>query len=118
MRHIHPEIRQRAKELRRPQTPAEERLWSFLQNRQLDGFKFRRQHPIDQFIADFYCAQTKLIIEIDGEYHKKQKDYDQDRTQWLEDNGYHVIRFSNHDALKNTQEVLAAILNHCHSLEE
>ena len=65
---VHPTIRQFARELRQPQAPAEATLWHYLRNRNLI-YKFRRQHPIDFFIIDFYCAKAKLLIEIDGESH-------------------------------------------------
>src|SRR5215216_2757012 len=95
---IHPTIRQFARELRRPQTPAESTLWRHLRNRNLK-YKFRRQYPIEVFIIDFYCAGAKLLIEIDGATHfeKTQMEYDQARTDYLESLGYEVIRFTNDD---------------------
>jgi very-short-patch-repair endonuclease len=77
---IHPTIRQFARELRQPQTPAESTLWRHLRNRNLK-YKFRRQHPIDVFIIDFYCVEAKLLIEIDDASHfeKTQIEYDQAR---------------------------------------
>jgi very-short-patch-repair endonuclease len=80
---IYPPLLARAREMRHPQTPAESRLWSRLRNAQLGGFKFRRQHPIDRFIADFYCAACRLVIEIDGDSHAAQAEYDVARTAWL-----------------------------------
>lgn len=112
MHRIQPEIRQRARELRQPQTPAEQILWRCLRNSQLDGMKFRRQHPIGRFIVDFYCAQTRLVIEIDGDSHAEQVEYDQMRTNRLESQGYRVIRFTNIDVLKNLDTVLKEILEH------
>lgn len=106
MRRIHPEIRHRARELRRPQTPAEQSLWACLRNEQLDGIKFRRQHPIGYYIVDFYCAQAKLVIEIDGDSHAEQVEYDLERTAWLENQGYRVIRYTNRDI----KEILPAVL--------
>jgi very-short-patch-repair endonuclease len=108
---IHPTIRQFARELRQPQTPAEATLWRHLRNRNLK-YKFRRQHPIDFFIIDFYCAEAKLLIEIDGPSHleKEQKDYDQARTEYLETIGYKVIRFTNDDVRYNIHAVVTAIL--------
>ncbi|OFY83665.1 MAG: methionine synthase [Bacteroidetes bacterium RIFCSPLOWO2_12_FULL_35_15] len=91
---------ERAKQMRKEPTSAEEKLWEALRNRKLDS-KFRRQHPIGQFIADFVCIEQKLIIEVDGEIHDHQKEYDAGRTYILEDIGYRVIRFSN-DAVLNT----------------
>jgi very-short-patch-repair endonuclease len=95
---IYPPILERAREMRHPQTPAEATLWRALRNRNLN-YKFRRQHPIDRFIIDFYCAQAKLCIEIDGASHldPEQQKYDAARTEFLEDLGYKVIRFTNND---------------------
>ncbi len=108
---IHPTIRQFARELRQPQTPAETTLWQHLRNRNLQ-YKFRRQHPIDFFIIDFYCAEAKLLIEIDGPSHleKEQEEYDKARSEYLETLGYKVIRFTNDDVRYNTDAVITAIL--------
>ena len=108
---IHPTIRQFARELRQPQTPAEATLWSHLRNRNLK-YKFRRQHPIDFFIIDFYCAKAKLLIEIDGSSHleREQQNYDQSRTEYLEALGYKVIRFTNDDVRYNIHAVATAIM--------
>jgi very-short-patch-repair endonuclease len=113
---IYPPILARARELRQPQTPAETKLWSHLRNRQLGGFKFRRQHPIDRFIVDFYCAACRLVVEIDGDSHAEQVEYDQARTKWLNDRGCHVIRFTNRDLFQRLDAVLEAILEECDKL--
>lgn len=110
MKRIDPKILQRARELRQPQTPAEQTLWSRLRNEQLNGVKFRRQHPIGHFIVDFYCAQSKLVIEIDGDSHAEQVEYDQARTDWLESQGYRVIRYTNEDVKTRLTAVLNDIL--------
>src|SRR5262245_3421700 len=104
---IHPTIRQFARELRQPQTPAEATLWQHLRNRNL-GHKFRRQHPIKIFIIDFYCAKAKLLIGIDGESHfqETQMEYDQARTEYLETLGYKVIRFTNDDVRHKLHAVI------------
>ena len=108
---IHPAIRQFARELRQPQTTAESTLWNLLRNSNLK-YKFRRQHPIDFFIIDFYCAEAKLLIEIDGPSHfeKEQQDYDQARTEYLEASGYKVIRFTNDDVRYNIHAVVTEIM--------
>ena len=108
---IHPTIRQFARELRQPQTLAEATLWRHLRNRNLK-YKFRRQHPIDFFIIDFYCAEAKLLIEIDGESHleKEQQEYDQARTEYLEALKYKVIRFTNNDVRYNIHAVATTIM--------
>jgi len=92
---ISPAILQRSRDFRHPLTPTEAKVWEAVRRRQL-GFKFRRQHPIDRFIVDFYCAEAKLVIEIDGDSHAEadQASYDSARTRWLEERGYRVIRFT------------------------
>lgn len=110
MHHQRPETRQYARTLRQSQTPAERSLWACLRNAQLEGFKFRRQHPIGCFIVDFYCAQTKLVIEVDGDSHAGQVEYDQARTDWLKSQGYHVIRFTNQEVREDISAVVQVIL--------
>ena len=109
---IHPIILARARELRQPQTPAEATLWRHLRNRNLK-YKFRRQHPIHRFIIDFYCAEAKLLIEIDGDSHlvKEQIEYDKARTEYLEALGYKVIRFTNNDVRYTISAVVDKIIN-------
>jgi very-short-patch-repair endonuclease len=109
---IHPLILAHAREMRHPQTLAEATLWRALRNRQT-GLKFRRQHPIYRFIIDFYCAQAKLLIEIDGESHLEpmQAEYDKARTEYLEALGYKVIRFTNDDVRYNIHAVTSEILH-------
>ncbi|AUC62328.1 protein of unknown function DUF559 [Cyanobacterium sp. HL-69] len=102
----------RAKELRKNMTPAEKKLWSeYLRNAPL---KFMRQSPIDNFIVDFYCAQARLIIEIDGEIHQQDNAiiYDKERTAILESYGLKVIRFTNHQVLNNFPQVCNTIQKH------
>jgi very-short-patch-repair endonuclease len=99
----------RARELRKRQTPAERALWSRLRKKQLLGYKFRRQHPIGCFIVDFCCARVKLVVEIDGESHASQVEYDDSRTAHLEEQGYIVIRFTNDQVLRHSSAVLGEI---------
>lgn len=101
----------KAQALRKNETEAEKILWERLRNNQLKGYKFRRQHPISLFIADFYCHQLKLIIEIDGEYHHlpEQIEKDLERTQILESNGLQLIRFTNEEVQENLEGVIAKI---------
>jgi very-short-patch-repair endonuclease len=113
VKRIHPEIFQRARELRQPQTLAEQKLWAFLRGERLAGYKFRRQHPIGPFIVDFYCASCKLVVEVDGDSHAGQVEYDAQRTDWLEAQGYRVVRFTNQDVYAHTLEVLDAIEQAC-----
>jgi BirA family biotin operon repressor/biotin-[acetyl-CoA-carboxylase] ligase len=108
----------RTRDMRHPLTPAEARLWARVRNNQL-GCKIRRQAVIGRFIADFYCASARLIIEIDGGQHMEpdQAEYDAARTAWLEAHGYRVIRFWNNAVLNNPDSVLCAIgaaTNHDH----
>ncbi|MBN1887291.1 MAG: DUF559 domain-containing protein [Thermoflexales bacterium] len=110
---IHPVIRQRSRELRQPQTPAESKLWTVLRGRQFSGYKFRRQHPIGRFIVDFYCAEARLVIEIDGDSHAEQVEYDATRTDWLAQHGYRVIRFVNRDVLHQLEAVTEQIMVVC-----
>jgi very-short-patch-repair endonuclease len=104
-----PDIEQAAKDLRRESTPAEIRLWEALRRKKLHGFHFRRQHPVGRFIADFYCSACKLVIEIDGEIHNEQSEYDAARTEEMESYGYQVIRFQNQQVFDDLDSVLEAI---------
>jgi adenine-specific DNA-methyltransferase len=99
-----------ARALRKNMTDAERRLWSHLRDRQLGGYKFRRQKPIGPFIADFACAKQKLIIEIDGGQHAVNTETDNRRTDYLKCNGWKIIRFWNHEVLNEREAVLVRIL--------
>ncbi len=105
-----PEIELAAKKLRKNLTPAEQILWQALRGRQLHGLKFRCQHPVGKFIVDFYCPQCKLVIELDGEVHDQQTEYDSARTAQLQAYGYHVLRFRNEEVFANLSSVLEQIL--------
>lgn len=94
-----------AGKLRKNPTEAEQRLWRHIRNRQLLGCKFRRQAPIGNYIVDFVCFEKKLIIELDGGQHKEQRHYDQARSEWLNSQGFEVIRFWNNDIFKNLEGV-------------
>ncbi len=98
-----------ARELRRNQTDAEKHLWLRLRNRQLEGFKFRRQMPIGRYVVDFICPDKNLVIELDGGHHADQVSADKERSRELGNRGYHVIRFWNNDVLSNTEGVLEII---------
>ncbi|MCU7618738.1 endonuclease domain-containing protein [Chryseobacterium sp. PBS4-4] len=101
----------KAKSLRKNETKEEKILWERLRDNQLRGYKFRRQHPISLFIADFYCHQLKLIIEVDGEYHNapEQLEKDEERTQILQDNGIKIIRITNHEIKTDISKVITDI---------
>lgn len=109
-----PEIFARAKELRKNMTPAEKLLWQHLRNDQLNGYHFRRQHPIKQFIADFYCAKADLIVELDGGIHNNPDVHERDinRTAELENLGITVIRFTNEEVFNDIDNVIERIKNH------
>ena len=98
-----------ARRLRREWTRAEARLWLALRGRKLDGFKFRRQVPIDRYFADFACLEAKLVIELDGGQHAERVDYDAARTAVLEHCGFLVLRFWNHHVLTEIDGVLHEI---------
>ncbi|MBI5301919.1 MAG: endonuclease domain-containing protein [Chloroflexi bacterium] len=103
----------RARELRRAMTPAEKKLWYHIRDNQL-GVQFRRQHAVGPYIVDFFCAEAKLVVEVDGDNHGEpaQIEYDAKRTQWLnEQKNYCVIRFWNNEILQNIESVLLQISN-------
>jgi len=105
----------RAKRLRRDQTDAERKLWLYLRSRQMNGFKFRRQQPIGRCIVDFFCPESKLVVELDGGQHADQAEADQRRTGFLAKAGYRVLRFWDNDVLTEPEAVLQKIveeLNH------
>ena len=102
-------MKQRARKLRAEATDAERALWARLRRRQVLGFKFRRQQPLGQYIVDFVCFETRLIVEVDGSQHCEQQSYDEARTQWLESQGYGVLRFWNNEVLDSTESVVEAI---------
>ena len=100
-----------ARRLRRNQTDVERKLWYALRNRRLAQFKFRRQQPIGPYIADFFCSDAKLIVELDGSQHGEVKNREKDeiRTEFLEPRGYKVLRFWNHDLIENFDGVIETI---------
>jgi very-short-patch-repair endonuclease len=100
----------RARALRADSTKAERKLWSLLRGRQLAGAKFRRQVPIDRYIADFACVDARLIVELDGGQHAEQEAYDEVRRARLEEVGWRVIRFWNNDVIENAEGIADDIL--------
>ena len=107
-----PDVFKKAKELRKLETEAEKILWSKLSKNQILGLHFRRQHPINRFIADFYCAKIKLVIEVDGSIHDipENQDYDIARSEILYEFGITVIRFSNEQILKDFENTINEII--------
>jgi very-short-patch-repair endonuclease len=105
-----PPIITAARRLRLDLTLAEKMLWEALRNRQLNGLKFRCQHPIESFVVDFYCPQHRLVIEVDGSVHDQQIEYDTARSESLHLLGYRVIRFRNREVISNLSQVLQQIV--------
>ena len=102
-----------ARELRKSMTDAERRLWRYLRSEQLNGIRFRRQYVIGNYITDFASPEIRLIVELDGGQHAIQQAYDQQRSAFLQSQGYRVLRFWNHDVLQQTESVLAEIRQYC-----
>jgi very-short-patch-repair endonuclease len=100
---------QAARLLRKNMTSSEKRLWERLNHKQIRGLRFRRQHPIDFFIADFYCHEVKLVVEIDGDIHLQRKEYDNGRSAEMEKHGIKIIRFNNSDVEDNIEMVIKQI---------
>lgn len=105
------EVRHIAKILRKRPTDAEKTMWRHLRGRRLEGFKFRRQEPIGNYVADFACYEKRIIVEVDGGQHCREKDGERDR--WFEGQGFKVLRFWNNEVLKNTPGVWDVIRKHC-----
>ena len=99
----------RAKSLRATQTKAEGLLWSVLRGKQLCKMKFRRQHPIGPFFADFACVSQRLVVELDGGYHDSVQDKDLQRQRYLTSQGWTVVRFTNEEVLRDVESILIGI---------
>ncbi len=104
-----PRTKHQAIQLRKKSTPAERKLWSRIRDEQL-GVTFRRQHAVGIYIPDFCSPKAKLIIELDGSQHLEQQEHDEERTKYLESQGYKVVRFWNNDVLKDIENVIRVIL--------
>ena len=102
-----------ARHLRHGQSPIEGQLWARFRNRNCGGFKFRRQFVIGNYIADFYCAEANLIVEVDGQSHNETGSRDLERDQWIEARGYHTLRVTNQDVVHNLDGVLTLICQVC-----
>lgn len=100
---------QRARELRRSATDAEQHLWRHLRKRQIAGHHFRRQHPVAEYFVDFACLEMRLVVELDGGQHLDTRAYDDKRTARLEKLGFRVLRFWNDDVMLRTDCVLEVI---------
>lgn len=106
-----PEMLRISGDLRKSMTPAEKVLWGKLRNKQVNGFRFRRQHPIKDFIVDFFCYDAMLVIEVDGSVHQeiKQSERDEQRTLILKRLGIREIRFTNDEVINHTDFVIEKI---------
>jgi very-short-patch-repair endonuclease len=103
----------RSRALRKAMTVPERLLWGRLRGGRLAGLKFRRQHPIEPYIADFYCHEHRLVIEVDGQSHQGQAAHDEQRERFLRQQGLRVVRFANDDILNDLEAVLLAVLYAC-----
>ncbi|HEX6749560.1 MAG TPA: endonuclease domain-containing protein [Longimicrobium sp.] len=105
------ELDEAAREMRKKSTPAEDVLWQRLRRGALDGYRFRRQHAVGRFVLDLYCAERKLVVEVDGKYHdeEEQRLRDEYRTRALEQSGFKVIRFTNEEVLTDLASVVGRI---------
>lgn len=113
-----PILHQRAKAMRQEMSEAEAKLWQHLRASRLNGYKFRRQQPMGNYIVDFMCVTPKLIVEADGGQHTGQAAYDHARTAYLNSLGFTVLRFWNHEILQQINDVLAEILRVLQELEK
>ena len=102
----------KARELRQEETEAEKTLWNALRGKRLNGLKFRRQHPYENVILDFFCVEHQLVVELDGSIHNdsEQSVYDEERTKFLNERGLRVVRFQNEEILKRLPNVLQKII--------
>ena len=108
---IYNAAKERARAMRQNPTPAEDILWQHLRQKQINGYRFRRQHPIDRFIVDFYCRAAQLVIEVDGTVHDtpEQAEYDEERQLFLQEAGLQVLRFRNAQVINETDAVVQII---------
>ncbi|MDT0605994.1 endonuclease domain-containing protein [Croceitalea rosinachiae] len=113
-KHNRPEFKNNRKSLRKKLTPAEAYLWKQIQHKKLEGRKFRRQHSVNRYIVDFYCASEKLIIELDGQVHLNYTAAakDEKRDSYLTNLGFKVLRFENRMVFENLSSVLQEITEH------
>jgi very-short-patch-repair endonuclease len=102
-----------AKKLRKGATRVETILWKQLRAKQIEGLKFRRQQPIGEFIVDFVCFEKKLVIELDGGQHDRDRAKDYERDKKLSEGGYTVLRFWNNEVLKNLEGVMEVVRRKC-----
>jgi very-short-patch-repair endonuclease len=109
---IHPVTTSRARSLRSDMTDVERLLWRAICSKQVNACRFRRQHPIDFYIADFACIERRLVVELDGGQHQDRSAHDEQRSAYLRSQGWHVLRFWNNEVLNNLDGVLSTIAEH------
>ena len=107
----------RARELRKSPSEAERRLWAHLRYRKMNGHRFRRQHPFGWYIVDSACFERRLVVEVDGGQHAGQQAYDATGSDWLQGQGYNVLRFWNNQVMEDIEAVQSAILQALESQE-
>jgi ATP-dependent DNA helicase RecQ len=103
----------RARELRRDETPPEDLLWLALRNGQIGGMKFRRQHPIGPYVVDFFCHSAKLVVEVDGMSHDDKLAQDAAKSKFVESQGLRLLRVTNEDVMRDLDAVTRAIAQLC-----
>jgi very-short-patch-repair endonuclease len=108
-----PLLKERARQLRHNAAPAEVILWKIIRGRRFAGLKFRRQQPVGPYIVDFYCAQLKLVVELDGETHLGREKNDEERDAWLNQHGFKVVRFWNPLVYEDREAVEDTIWREC-----
>ncbi len=106
-------LNDRARDLRSQATDAERTLWTHLRNSQIEGVKFRRQQPVENYIADFISFAPRLVVELDGSQHAEHNEYDEHRSNCFRQNGFKVLRFWNNEIFENIDGVLAVIRQGC-----
>lgn len=111
--------KQKRRDLRKEMTSAEGVVWSRIRNHRID-YKFRRQFSIGTYVADFYCSELKLVVEIDGGQHFENEaiEYDNARTKYFNDLGMTVVRYTNADVKRNPVSVMDDLMRHCEVLKE
>ena len=109
IRGVSPGTQEAAQKLRHQATPAEQTLWASVRGKQIEGVRFRRQHPMGQFVVDFCVPSCRLVVELDGEIHHQKRDQDMTRAQHIEAFGFQVLRFRNEEVLNNLPRVLEII---------
>jgi very-short-patch-repair endonuclease len=113
-----PKRRDLSRQFRREPTSAERRFWDLVRDRRFDGHRFRRQHPLGTYIADFYCSELRLAVEIDGPIHDAQRDADRERDANLATFGVHVFRITNAEALGDSASILQRLRDYIARLGE